>query len=135
MMTHTWIQSLQWNDKGLIPVITQEKETGVVLMMAWMNQEALLQTAQTKQATYWSRSRGKIWVKGERSTHTQTVHEIRTDCDKDTLLLIVTQQGGMACHTGRHHCFFQKLQHNEWINIEPVIQSPESIYRPSEEDT
>ena len=104
-----WLDRIVWNDLGLVPVIAQEASSGDVLMMAWMNQEALLQTLQKGEAVYWSRSRNKLWHKGEESGHFQTIREIRLDCDGDTLLLIVDQKGGIACHTGRHSCFF-----NEW---------------------
>lgn len=107
-----WLERIVWNEHGLVPVIAQEASSGDVLMMAWMNQEALLQTLRIGEAVYWSRSRKKLWHKGQESGHFQTVHEIRLDCDGDTILLIVDQQGGIACHTGRHSCFF-----NEWDSV------------------
>ena len=107
-----WLERIIWNEQGLVPVIAQEASSGDVLMMAWMNQESLLQTLQKGEAVYWSRSRNKLWHKGEESGHTQTVREIRLDCDGDTLLLIVDQKDGIACHTGRHSCFF-----NEWDSV------------------
>jgi phosphoribosyl-AMP cyclohydrolase len=107
-----WLKRIAWNDQGLVPTIVQEASSGDVLMMAWMNQEALFKTLQTGQAVYFSRSRNKLWHKGEVSGHTQTVREIRLDCDGDTLLLIVDQKDGIACHTGRHSCFF-----NEWDSV------------------
>ena len=108
----TWLDDIRWDANGLVPVIAQEHNTGRILMFAWMNREALQLTNDTKQAVYWSRSRNKLWHKGEESGHTQTVREIRLDCDGDTLLLIVDQKDGIACHTGRHSCFF-----NEWDSV------------------
>jgi phosphoribosyl-AMP cyclohydrolase len=107
-----WLDRIVWNEQGLVPVIAQEASSGDVLMMAWMNQEALLQTLQKGESVYWSRSRNKLWNKGEESGHIQTVREIRLDCDGDTILLIVDQKDGIACHTGRHSCFF-----NEWDSV------------------
>ena len=107
-----WLERIVWNEQGLVPVIAQEASSGDVLMMAWMNQEALLQTLQKGESVYWSRSRKKLWHKGEESGYFQTVREIRLDCDGDTILLIVDQKGGIACHTGRHSCFF-----NEWDSV------------------
>ena len=124
-----WMDALRWDDRGLITVVAQEVGTLKVLMVAWMNREALELTARTRQATYWSRSRGRLWRKGEESGHTQAVREIRADCDGDTLLLLVEQKGGVACHTGRHHCFFNRLepaadQHLDWQIVEPVLEPP-----------
>ena len=127
-----WLSEIKWDAQGLVPVIAQEASTGDVLMFAWMDREALRQTAQTGRAVYFSRSRGKLWFKGEESGHVQQVHEIRMDCDNDVLLLKVTQLGhepGIACHTGRHSCFFQKLDGGRWKAVEPVLKDPESIYR------
>ena len=127
-----WLDQIKWDDKGLVPVIAQENTTGDVLMFAWMNREALLKTQQTGEAHYWSRSRGKLWHKGEESGHVQTVHDIRMDCDNDVVLLTVTQLGhepGIACHTGRHSCFFQRLEGDAWHACEPVLKDPESIYK------
>ena len=124
-----WMDALQWDARGLITVVTQEVGTLKVLMVAWMNREALELTARTRQATYWSRSRSRLWRKGEESGHTQAVREIRADCDGDTLLLLVEQKGGIACHTGRHHCFFNRLdpvadQSLDWTVVEPVLETP-----------
>lgn len=124
-----WIDALRWDDRGLITVVTQEVGTQKVLMVAWMNREALELTVATRQATYWSRSRNRLWRKGEESGHTQAVREIRADCDGDTLLLQVEQKGGVACHTGRHHCFFNRLEGAageppDWLVVEPVLEVP-----------
>lgn len=127
-----WLDFIKWDDKGLVPVIAQEHTSGDVLMFAWMNREALQKTAELKRAVYFSRSRGKLWFKGEESGHVQTVHDIRLDCDNDVVLLKVTQWGhkpGIACHTGRHSCFFQSLQADEWQAVDPVLKVPESIYK------
>jgi phosphoribosyl-AMP cyclohydrolase len=116
----------------LVPVIAQEASTGDVLMFAWMNREALEKTAELKRAVYFSRSRNKLWFKGEESGHVQTVHDMRLDCDNDVVLLKVTQLGhepGIACHTGRHSCFFQTYQNGEWVATEPVLKDPETIYK------
>jgi phosphoribosyl-AMP cyclohydrolase len=112
-----------------VPVIAQEADTGKVLMFAWMDREALKLTVETGQAVYWSRSRKKLWRKGEESGHVQKVKEIRLDCDEDVILLTVEQLGGIACHTGRHSCFFQKLDDKQWVTDEPVLKNPEEIYR------
>jgi phosphoribosyl-AMP cyclohydrolase len=128
----TWLDSIKWDDKGLVPVIAQEAATGDVLMFAWMDRAALQQTADTGQAVYFSRSRAKLWHKGEESGHTQTVHAIRTDCDSDVVLLSVTQNGHVppiACHTGRHSCFFNLYQPGSgWVQTEPVLKDPATIY-------
>ncbi len=127
-----WIDEVKWDDKGLIPVIAQEVGSNDVLMFAWMNREALLATEETGQAVYFSRSRGKLWRKGEESGHVQRVHEIRLDCDNDVLLLKVTQLGhepGVACHTGRHSCFFSLLKGGVWQITEPVLKDPQTIYK------
>jgi len=128
----TWLEDIKWDRDGLVPVIAQERGTGDVLMFAWMNREALERTAATGRAVYWSRSRGRLWAKGESSGHVQQVHEIRLDCDNDVVLLAVTQHGhepGIACHTGRHSCFFQRLEEGTWKAVEPVLKDPEAIYR------
>lgn len=125
-----WLEEINWDANGLVPVITQEHSTGKVLMFAWMNKEALHLTESTRQAVYWSRSRDKLWRKGEESGHSQLVHEIRLDCDEDVILLSVEQLGGIACHTGRHHCFFRKLDHENWLIDQPVIINPADIYHP-----
>ena len=127
-MTEAWLDAIQWDRDGLVPAIAQEAGTGQVLMVAWMNREALAETARTGQAVYWSRSRRKLWRKGEESDHVQTVHEIRLDCDQDVVLLTVEQKGGIACHTGRHHCFFQQLQGDRWVVVEPVLKPENEIY-------
>lgn len=130
-----WLDSLRWDRDGLVPVIAQEQESGDVLMFAWMNRDALAETARRGEAVYWSRSRQRLWHKGEESGHVQKVHEIRTDCDNDVVLLKVTQQGhepaapSIACHTGRHSCFFQRHENGEWHSVEPVLKDPEAIYR------
>ena len=124
-----WLEAVRWNSDGLVPVIAQEAGTGIVLMVAWMNREALSLTAEQGHAVYWSRSRCKLWHKGEESGHQQKVLEIRLDCDEDVVLLTVEQAGGIACHTGRHHCFFRVLREGKWLAIEPVIKSPERIYQ------
>jgi phosphoribosyl-AMP cyclohydrolase len=130
-----WLDTIKWDRDGLVPVIAQEAASGDVLMFAWMNREALAATQQRGQAVYWSRSRGKLWHKGEESGHFQQVHELRMDCDNDVLLMKVTQMGhapgepGIACHTGRHSCFYQRLDGTEWAAVEPVIKDPERIYK------
>jgi len=127
-MADTWLNKINWSSDGLIPVIAQETQSGKVLMFAWMNREALKLTVEKREAVYWSRSRKKLWHKGEESGHTQKVKEIYLDCDEDVLLLIVEQTGGIACHTGRHNCFFQKLEDGEWVISAPVVKDPEEIY-------
>ena len=124
-----WLDLLQWNSDGLVPAIAQDIETGDVLMMAWMNREALALTRETRQAVYWSRSRQKLWFKGEQSGHIQSVAEIRIDCDADVVLLRIQQKGGIACHTGRRRCFFRVLKNNEWQIDEEIIKNPEEIYQ------
>jgi phosphoribosyl-AMP cyclohydrolase len=127
-----WLDHIQWNPDGLLPVIAQERGSQDVLMFAWMNREALAATVERGEAVYWSRSRQRLWHKGEESGHIQKVHEMRLDCDADVLLLSVTQQGhepGIACHTGRHSCFFQRLENGAWQTVEPVLKDPEKIYR------
>jgi phosphoribosyl-AMP cyclohydrolase len=128
-MSESWLNKVNWTHDGLVPVIAQEAGTGKVLMFAWMDREALKLTVETGQAVYWSRSRKKLWRKGEESGHVQKVKEIRLDCDEDVLLLTVDQLGGIACHTGRHSCFFQKLDGKDWVSDEPVLKNPEEIYR------
>lgn len=126
-----WLDEVAWNEQGLVPVIAQERTTGDVLMFAWMDREALRQTAELGRAVYFSRSRQKIWFKGEESGNVQQVHEIRMDCDNDVLLLKVTQLGhdpSIACHTGRHSCFFHQLGGGRWNVIEPVLKEPAVIY-------
>lgn len=123
-----WLNDIRWNDDGLVPAIAQDAKTGDILMMAWMNAESLRLTAEEGQAVYWSRSRGKLWRKGETSGHQQVVSEIRMDCDEDVILLKVEQKGGMACHTGRHSCFYRKLESGQWQSVDPVLKDPEEIY-------
>ena len=124
-----WSDEIRWDEHGLVPVIAQDYKTGKVLMFAWMNREALLLTDDTKQAVYFSRSRNKLWRKGEESGHTQKVHEVRVDCDEDVVLLKVEQVGGIACHTGRNSCFFKKLENGNWVIDQPIIKNPEDIYK------
>ena len=127
-----WLDEVKWDALGLVPVIAQEQGSNDVLMFAWMNREALQQTAALGRAVYYSRSRARLWFKGEESGHVQLVHEIRIDCDNDVVLLKVTQQGhtpGIACHTGRHSCFYSVLKGGAWCSTEPVLKDPESIYK------
>ena len=131
-MPMNWLETIKWDDKGLVPVIAQEASSGDVLMFAWMNREALQHTVELGRAVYFSRSRNKLWFKGEESGHVQTVHEIRVDCDSDVVLLRVTQLGhepGIACHTGRHSCFFSLYKDGQWITTDPVLKDPEMIYK------
>jgi phosphoribosyl-AMP cyclohydrolase len=127
--------AIRWDDAGLVPVIAQELGSKDVLMVAWMNREALAETARRGEAVYWSRSRQRLWHKGEQSGHVQQVHEIRLDCDADVVLLTVTQRGhapenlAIACHTGRHSCFFRRWENGAWHAVDPVLKDPESIYR------
>lgn len=127
--TTTWLDLVQWDDNGLVPVIAQDRGSGRVLMLAWMNREALAATAAEGRAVYWSRSRQRLWRKGETSGHVQQVHEIRVDCDQDTVLLSVTQGGGIACHTGRVSCFYRRLKDDGWESVDPVLKDPSAIYR------
>jgi phosphoribosyl-AMP cyclohydrolase len=127
-----WLNHIQWDAAGLVPVIAQEHGSNDVLMFAWMNREALAATVQRQQAVYYSRSRQRLWHKGEESGHYQQVHAIRMDCDNDVLLLEVTQHGhdpAIACHTGRHSCFFKQLQDGAWVDTAPVLKDPKSIYK------
>jgi phosphoribosyl-AMP cyclohydrolase len=126
----SWLDEIKWNADGLVPAIAQDYKTGKVLMFAWMNREALQLTNDTNQAVYFSRSRNKLWRKGEESGHTQKIHEIRVDCDEDVILLSVEQHGDIACHTGRCSCFFKKLENDSWKTVEPIIKNPEDIYKP-----
>ena len=127
-MPDTWLSKINWSEDGLIPVIAQEADSGKILMVAWMNRDALKLTVEKREAVYWSRSRKKLWHKGEESGHIQKIKDIYLDCDEDVLLLIVEQIGGIACHTGRHNCFFQKLENNEWVIAASVIKDPLEIY-------
>lgn len=128
-----WLDKIKWDQNGLVPVIAQEVGSNDVLMFAFMNRDALTRTVESGEAVYWSRSRNKLWHKGEESGHIQKVHEIRLDCDEDVVLLKVEQIGRIACHTGRHSCFFQKfegsVEQGDWATVEPVIKDPERIYK------
>ena len=124
-----WLNEVPWDKDGLVPVITQDFSTGRVLTLAWMNREALTLTADKGEAVYWSRSRKKLWRKGEESGHTQKVRELRLDCDSDAILLRVDQVGGIACHTGRASCFFRKLENGRWVTTDPVLKDPADIYK------
>lgn len=128
-----WLDQIKWDAQGLVPVIAQEVGSNDVLMFAWMNRDALARTVASGQAVYWSRSRNKLWHKGEESGHFQQVHEIRLDCDEDVVLLKIEQVGKLACHTGRHSCFFQKLDAHEgepeWVVVDPVLKNPTDIYK------
>jgi len=124
-----WLDKIKWDANGLVPAIAQEAASGKVLMVAWMNRAALAQTVASGEAVYWSRSRRKLWHKGEESGHVQKVRELRLDCDEDVILLSVEQVGGIACHTGRHNCFFQKYADGKWVEADPVIKDPRDIYR------
>jgi phosphoribosyl-AMP cyclohydrolase len=127
-----WLDQVKWDAQGLVPAIAQEAGSGDVLMLAWMNREALRKTAELGRAVYWSRSRGALWFKGEESGHVQQVHEIRLDCDRDVVLLKVTQLGhqpSIACHTGRHSCFYSVLEDGAWKAVDPVLKDPATIYR------
>ena len=127
-----WLDDVAWDERGLVPAIAQEIGSGDVLMVAWMNREALARTAELREAVYWSRSRQRLWHKGEESGHVQKVHEIRLDCDSDVVLLKVEQLGhapGIACHTGRHSCFYSVLEDGAWKPVEPVLKDPERIYK------
>ncbi len=124
-----WLDDIVWDEQGLAPAIAQDAVSGEVLMFAWMNREALAKTAELGEAVYFSRSRSRLWHKGEESGHTQRVIEIRTDCDKDVILLKIEQTGGIACHTGRRSCFFNRLDSALWRDVEPVLKDPKEIYR------
>ena len=128
-MSNKWLNEVKWDEQGLVPAIAQDAQSGEVLMFAWMNREALEKTAETGQAVYWSRSRRKLWHKGEESGHFQKVLEMRTDCDKDVVLLKIEQVGGIACHTGRRSCFFNLLKTDKWQDVEPVLKDPKEIYK------
>ena len=123
-----WLDAVRWDKDGLVPAVAQEEGTGKVLMVAWMNRESLAMTADTGVAVYWSRSRKRLWKKGEESGHIQKVRELRMDCDEDVILVTVEQVGGIACHTGRHNCFFQRLEHGQWVVVDPVLRDPKDIY-------
>ncbi len=125
----SYLDDIHWTDDGLVPAIAQDVTSGRTLMMAWMNRQSLQLTVDTGKAVYWSRSRGKLWAKGETSGHEQIVHEIRLDCDADVIILRVEQRGGIACHTGRESCFYRVLQNEQWQVVDPVIKQPDEIYR------
>ena len=124
----SFLDEVPWNEHELVAVVTQDAKTGTVLTVAWMNREALSQTVERGEAVYWSRSRKKLWRKGEESGHVQKVREIRLDCDADAVLLLVEQVGGIACHTGRERCFFRKLENGRWVQTDPVLKDPAAIY-------
>lgn len=123
-----WLDAVNWNSDGLVPAIAQDANTGRILMMAWMNRESLQLSAERGEAVYWSRSRNKLWHKGETSGHIQKLHEIRLDCDEDVIVLQVEQLGGIACHTGRESCFYRVLKDGQWHSIDPVLKDPSEIY-------
>ena len=128
-MHKNWLEEIKWTAEGLVPVIAQEAATGKVLMFAWMNREALRATVDSGVAVYWSRSRCRLWKKGEESGHLQRVREVRLDCDEDVVLISIEQVGGIACHTGRHSCFYRTLREGVWVPTDPVIKDPKDIYR------
>lgn len=123
-----WLDAVKWDADGLVPAIAQDYKTGRILMMAWMNREALQLTTAENRAIYWSRSRGKLWRKGEESGHVQKLHEVRLDCDADVIVLQVEQLGGIACHTGRESCFYRVWQDGAWVTVDPVLKDPKEIY-------
>ena len=123
-----WLEEIQWNADGLVPAIAQDAASGDVLMLAWMNRESLALTLEQGEAHYWSRSRGRLWKKGEQSGHVQRIAEIRLDCDADALLLKVDQRGGIACHTGRRCCFYRVLRDGNWVSVDPVLADPSTLY-------
>lgn len=129
MSGETWLNKVNWSEDGLVPAIAQDAESGEILMVAWMNREALKQTVERGEAVYWSRSRKKLWHKGEESGHTQKIKEIRLDCDEDVVLMKIDQAGGIACHTGRRSCFYQRLEKDEWVAVDPVLKDPHEIYK------
>lgn len=131
-MSDAWLNEVAWDTGGLIPAIAQEAGTGKLLMLAWMNREALAETVRTGRAVYWSRSRNRLWRKGEESGYVQHVREVRLDCDGDVVVLQVDQIGGIACHTGRSRCFFRKLDGGVWMETDPVIRDPKEIYKPKQ---
>ena len=128
-MSEAWLNKINWAADGLVPAIAQDATNGRVLMVAWMDREALKRTVQSGEAVYWSRSRKKLWRKGEESGHVQRVKEVCLDCDGDVVLLLVEQSGGIACHTGRASCFFNRLQDGEWVETDAVLKAPEDIYK------
>lgn len=128
MIEPSWLDEIKWSADGLVPAIAQEADSGRVLMVAWMNREALLETATTGRGVYWSRSRAKLWRKGEESGNVQKVSEIRLDCDEDVVLLQIEQVGGIACHTGRHSCFYRRLEKERWSAVDSVLRDPKEMY-------
>ncbi|MGZ5607906.1 MAG: phosphoribosyl-AMP cyclohydrolase [Methylobacter sp.] len=130
-MSTAWLDEIRWTEDGLVPVIAQQAQTGKILMFAWMNRESLALTAAEGYAVYWSRSRNRLWRKGEESGHRQKIISISLDCDEDVILLKVEQEGGIACHTGRESCFYRNLIDGQWQNVEPVLKDPETIYHKS----
>jgi phosphoribosyl-AMP cyclohydrolase len=127
-MSDNWLNKVKWAQDGLVPAVTQDAASGRVLTVAWMNREALKQTVATGEVHYWSRSRKKLWHKGEESGHVQKVRSIRLDCDEDVILVEVEQVGGIACHTGRESCFFNHYKDGAWVAVDPVIKDPNDIY-------
>jgi phosphoribosyl-AMP cyclohydrolase len=128
-MSDAWLDAVQWDSEGLVPAIAQDVASGKVLMLAWMNREALAASVAEGRAVYWSRSRARLWRKGEQSGHVQTLKEVRLDCDNDAVLLLVEQQGGIACHTGRARCFHQQLREQRWVSVEAPLKNERDIYR------
>ena len=127
-MSEQWLDEIKWSQDGLVPAIAQDADSGDVLMLAWMNREALQCTVQEGRAVYWSRSRNRLWRKGEESGHVQVIRDVRLDCDNDVVLLAVEQKGGITCHTGRRRCFYKQLSESRWLEVEPVIKDPAGIY-------
>lgn len=125
----SWLDEIKWTDDGLVPVIAQDHATGKVMMFAWMNRESLELSVKEQRAIYWSRSRNKLWRKGEESGHVQHIKDIRLDCDNDVVLMQIEQVGGIACHTGRERCFYKQLQNHQWTEVEPVLKDPKEIYK------
>lgn len=128
-MANDWLEQIKWDRDGLVPAIAQDAKSGKVVMFAWMNREALAMSLREGRAVYWSRSRGKLWPKGEESGHIQRIIELRTDCDKDVILMSIEQVGGIACHTGREACFYHRLENEQWQIVEPVLKDPNEIYK------
>ena len=125
----SWLDEVPWNEHDLVAAVAQDHASGKILTVAWMNREALQQTVEQREAVYWSRSRKRLWRKGEQSGHVQKVREVRLDCDADAILLKVEQVGGIACHTGRESCFFRKLENGKWVTMDPVLKDPALIYK------
>jgi phosphoribosyl-AMP cyclohydrolase len=128
-MTDTWLDEVRWTEDGLVPVISQLAESGRVVMFAWMNRESLQLTAESGYAVYWSRSRQRLWRKGEESGHRQKIIDIQLDCDEDVILITVEQEGGIACHTGRQSCFYRRLVDKQWKAVDPILKDPKTIYK------